>query len=253
MSKSELIITSVVVAGRSQAETAAEYGVSKSWVSKLIARYRADGDSAFTPRSRRPLTSPGALPDAVVSRILGIRYQLSAAGHDAGPDTIAWHLRHHHNVTVSPATISRHLNKAGVVTAEPKKRPKSSYIRFQADMPNETWQSDFTHYPLSNGTDTEIITWLDDHSRAALHVTVHQRITAAIVTATFRETVATKGVPASTLTDNGMVYTVRLAAEGRHGGRTSLEHELRRLHVQQKNSRPNHPPPAAKSNASNTP
>ena len=227
--------------GRSQAQVAAEFGVSKGWVSKLMARYRAEGDAAFTARSRRPHTSPGAIDDAVVQRILGLRHRLTAAGLDAGPDTIAWHLHHHHNVTVSPATIARYLTKAGLVTPEPQKRPKTSYTRFQAAMPNECWQSDFTHYPLLDGTDTEIITWLDDCTRMALHVSAHQRITAAIVTTTFRDTVEKYGVPASTLTDNGMVYTVRLAAEGRHGGRTSFENELRRLHIVQKNSRPNHP------------
>lgn len=241
MSKAKLIITAVVVEGRSQAQVAAEFGVSKGWVSKLMARYRAEGDAAFTARSRRPHTSPGAIDDAVVQRILGLRHRLTAAGLDAGPDTIAWHLHHHHNVTVSPATIARYLTKAGLVTPEPQKRPKTSYTRFQAAMPNECWQSDFTHYPLLDGTDTEIITWLDDCTRMALHVSVHQRITAAIVTTTFRDTVEKYGVPASTLTDNGMVYTVRLAAEGRHGGRTSFENELRRLHIVQKNSRPNHP------------
>jgi hypothetical protein len=61
------------------------------------------------------------------------------------------------------------------------------------------------------------------------------------VLASFRETVATHGIPASTLTDNGLVYTVRLAGQGRRGGRTSFETELRRLHIRQKNSRPNHP------------
>ena len=83
-------------------------------------------------------------------------------------------------------------------------------------MPNETWQSDFTHYRLtrpdgSPGADVEIITWLDDHSRYALHVTAHHRVTAPIVLATFREAAAQHGIPASTLTDNGMVYTARLA------------------------------------------
>ena len=57
--------------------------------------------------------------------------------------------------------------------------------------------------------------------------------------ATFRQAVAAHGIPASTLTDNGMVFTTRLA--GGRGGRNALETELRRLHVRQKNSRPNHP------------
>jgi hypothetical protein len=85
----------------------------------------------------------------------------------------------------------------------------------------------------------EILTWLDDCSRYALHVSAHPRITAPIVLASFRQAVAAHGIPAATLTDNGMVFTTRFA--GGRGGRASLEHELRRLHITQKNSRPGHP------------
>ena len=239
MSIARLVITAVVIEGRTQSEVASTYGVSKGWVSKLIARYNAEGESAFEPRSRRPKTSPGALEEPVVRLILELRGRLTGAGLDAGPDTIAWHLEHHHGHRVSRSTISRYLARAGLVTPEPKKRPKSSYVRFEATMPNETWQSDFTHYRLAGGRDVEIISWLDDCTRYALHVTTHTRITGPIVTATFRETLVLHGIPGSTLTDNGMVYTVRLS--GGRGGRNTFESELRRLHVAQKNSRPSHP------------
>lgn len=177
----------------------------------------------------------------VIELILQLRTQLTAAGHDAGPDTIAWHLKQHHGVTVSAATISRHLTKAGLVIPEPKKKPRSSYIRFEAAMPNETWQSDFTHYRLLDRTDVEILTWLDDCTRYALNITAHTTITTPIVVATFRDTATTHGIPASTLTDNGMVFTTRLSGIGRAGGRNAFEAELRRLNVDQKNSRPGHP------------
>lgn len=59
MSKARLVITAVVLEGRSQSEVAKTYGVSKGWVSKLIARYNAEGEGAFEPRSRRPKSSPG--------------------------------------------------------------------------------------------------------------------------------------------------------------------------------------------------
>jgi transposase InsO family protein len=113
-------------------------------------------------------------------------------------------------------------------------------------MPNETWQSDFTHYRLTRpdgrpGADVEFITWLDDCTRYALHLSAHPRITTPIVTHTFREAAGQHGIPASTLTDNGMVYTVRLAGTGRQGGRNGFEQQLRAWNVVQKNSRPNHP------------
>jgi transposase InsO family protein len=239
MSKTRLVITAVVVEGRSQAEVARVYGVSKGWVSKLVGRYRAEGEAAFTPRSRRPRSNPNATPAEVVERIVAVRRKLTRAGLDAGPETIAWHLWRTDRVRVAPATISRQLSKAGLVTPAPRKRPHSSYVRFEADLPNQTWQSDFTHYPLADGSGTEILTWLDDHARYALSVTAHVRVSGPIVLATFRKTVAAHGIPASTLTDNAMVFTTRLA--GGKGGRNSFEHELRRLHVTQKNSRPNHP------------
>jgi len=241
VSKARLVITAVVLEGRTQAAVARDYGVSKGWVSKLVARYRAEGETAFQPRSRRPLTSPTATPAAVIELIIQLRSDLVTEGHDAGPDTIAWHLTHHHQVSVSAATISRHLTRAGLVTPEPKKKPRSSYIRFEAAMPNETWQSDFTHYRLPDRTDIEILTWLDDCTRYALNITAHTAVTTPIVLATFRDTIATHGIPASTLTDNGMVFTTRLSGIGRAGGRNAFEAELRHLNVDQKNSRPGHP------------
>ena len=238
-SKRRLVITAVVVEGRSHAEVAAAYGVSRSWVTRLVGRYRIEGDAAFEPKSRRPHTSPSRLADVVNELIVNLRVDLTAQGLDAGPVTIQWHLARHHDIDVSVSTIRRRLITAGLVTPEPNKRPKSSYIRFQADLPNECWQSDFTHIWLADGTNTEAITWLDDHSRYALHVSAHPRITGDIVVDTFNHTGADQGFPASVLTDNAMVYTTRFA--GGHGGRNRLETRLNDLGITQKNSRPNHP------------
>ena len=240
MSKARLIITAVIIEGRSQASVARDYGVSKGRVSKLIPRYRTEGDTAFEPRSRRPHTRPGTTPAATVELVLDLRRRLATQGLDAGADTIGWHLEHHHQLTLSRATIYRIIRRAGLVTAEPTKKPKSSYIRFQAEQPNETWQADFTHHRLADGTDVEILSWLDDHSRYALSVTAHRPVTGPAVVTTFHRAIADHGIPFSTLTDNGLVFTTRFA----HGGRTSrngLENELVKLRVRQKNSRPNHP------------
>ena len=239
MSRARLVITAVVVEGRAVREVARAYGCSPGWVSRLVARYREEGDPAFEPRSRRPLRSPNATPPDVLDHLVRLRKELAAAGLDAGAETIRWHLRHHHGISVSAATIHRHLRRAGLVEPEPKKRPRSSYVRFCAELPNEMWQSDFTHYPLEGGEDAEILSFLDDHARFALSVTAHRRVTGPVVLAQFRQATACHGVPASTLTDNGMVFTTRFS--GGKGGRNGFEAELVRLGVHQKNSRPNHP------------
>uniref|UniRef100_UPI0019D34CF0 IS481 family transposase n=1 Tax=Ilumatobacter nonamiensis TaxID=467093 RepID=UPI0019D34CF0 len=235
-----LVITAVVFEKRPVREVARDYGVSRSWVYELVARYRSDGETAFEPRSRRPRTSPTKTPDEVIDLIVATRRRLAGEGLDAGMGTIRWHLAHHHRVTVSESTIHRTLVAGGLVTPAPRKRPRNSYVRFQAEQPNECWQADMTHVRLADGVDVEVLSWLDDHSRYALSVTAHHRVTTPVVVDTFTDTIAELGVPASTLTDNGLYFTTRFAGGG-SGGRNGFEALLVRLCVVQKNSRPNHP------------
>jgi transposase len=169
VSKARLVITAVVVEGRGVREIARSYKVSPGWVSRLVARYRAEGEAAFEPRSRRPHSQPTAIPAATVALIIRLRHQLAGQGLDAGAHTIAWHLVEQHQLTVSDATIWRTLSRAGLITPEPKKKPKSAYLSFAAEQPNQMWQVDFTDYRLTRpdgtpGTDVEILCFLDDHS-----------------------------------------------------------------------------------------
>jgi transposase InsO family protein len=175
----------------------------------------------------------------VATRIRALRAELVESGLDAGPVTIAWHLKQEGHKPPSTATIRRILIGAGLVIPEPRKRPKSSLHRFEAAQPNETWQSDFTHWHLADGTDIEILNFLDDHSRYLLACTAFKPVTATAVTDTFLTTASQYGLPASTLTDNGLVYTARFA--GGKGGRNSFETLLHTLSITQKNGSPNHP------------
>ena len=247
MSKARLVITAVVVEGRPVAQVAADYGVSRQWIYKLLARYRVEGEEAFEPHSRRPHNQPTAIPVATVELIIKLRRGLTRQGLDAGAHTIAWHLTEQHQLTASPATIWRILKRAGLITPEPNKKPQSSYICFAAEQPNQMWQVDFTHYRLTRpdgtpGADAEILCFLDDHSRYAISITCHQPVTGPAVVTTFRQAVVDQGIPASVLSDNGMVFTTRFAG-GRAGRDTinGFSALLRDLGVAQKHSKPNHP------------
>ncbi len=235
-SKHRVVVLKVVAGELSVTAAAAEYGVSRQYLHRLLARYRDEGLDGLDARSRAPLSSPQAVTGRVRDRVVQLRRALTAAGTDAGPVTIAWHLRQEGLTSPSTSTIRRILHTAGLITPEPRKRPKSSYVRFEAAQPNETWQSDFTHWRLADGTDIEILNWLDDHSRLLLSCTAHRPVTGRTVVDTFLTTVDTYGPPASTLTDNGRVYTARHG-----GGRNEFEYVLAALNIRQKNGAPNHP------------
>jgi transposase InsO family protein len=239
MSKQKVIVLTVRDQGLTVTDAARRYGVSRRWVHELLRREAEGGLDAVEPRPKRPLNNPRRTTEAATNRILDLRRELVTAGLDAGPVTIAWHLEREGLRPPSTSTIRRILHAAGLITPEPKKRPKTSLHRFEADQPNETWQSDFTHWALADGTDTEILNFLDDHSRYLLACTAFRPVTVTTVVSTFLATAADYGLPASTLTDNGMVYTTRLA--GGRGGRNAFEHQLHTLGITQKNGSPSHP------------
>ena len=87
-SKARLVITAIEVEGRTPAEVCAAYGVSRSWLYELLARYRAEGTAAFQPRSRRPRTSPTVTEAAPTRLVLRPREQLCESGLDAGADAL---------------------------------------------------------------------------------------------------------------------------------------------------------------------
>jgi transposase InsO family protein len=237
MSMARVVITAVVLEGRPKSAVARDYGVSRRWVQILVARYLVEGEAAFEPRSRRPRTSPRQTSRAVEDAIAGWRKRLTEAGHDAGAETIAWHLRQQTGCSPSVATIWRILSRRGFVIPQPHKRPRSSWRRFQADLPNELWQADITHWPLADGGDTEILNIVDDHSRLLAGCTARAVFKAGDIVADLHLAMARHGRPERMLTDNAAVFT------GSYRGRgwVALERELTALGIAHSHSRPYHP------------
>ena len=236
MSKHHVAVLKVVSAQLSVTAAAASCGISRGHLHRLLARYREGGLEAVEPRSRRPRASPQRTSVAVRDRIVALRTELVAGGLDAGPATIAWHLEREGLGTPSTSTIRRLLHAAGLVVPEPHKRPRSSWIRFEAAAPNALWQSDFTHWRLADSSEVEIISWLDDHSRYLLSCSACSRVSGDDVVSTFTAAGDAHGWPAATLTDNGAVYTSRFT-----GGRNNFEYLLAYLGIRQKNGSPAHP------------
>jgi len=238
MSLARLVVTAVRIEGRTKAEVSRDYGVSPRWVYELCRRYDAEGDAGLEPRSRRPRASPHRIPEVLEDEIVELRKHLSEQGLDAGAYTISSHLARAHPEEQVPsvATIWRILSRRGFVSPQPQKRPRSSFIRFCAEMPNERWQADITHWKLSGGTEVEILNVIDDHSRFLVASDARSVFKATDVVAAFHAAAAAHGFPASLLTDNGAVFTA-----ASRNGRCAMETELDRLGIRYVHSSPYHP------------
>jgi transposase len=211
-------VTAVLVEGRSVRSVAAATGRSKSWVQRHCSLYREGGEAALVPKKRGPKRSPNQTAPEVEDAILTLRKQLDELGLDAGSRTIAYHLGRQGLKVPAISTIHRILHRRGFVTPQPQKRPRSSWQRFEADLPNECWQTDMTHWHLEGERQVEIINFIDDYSRAVLASVAVPVATATEVVRLFFDTAATWGLPQSVLSDNGAIYTAAY-----RGASTGLE------------------------------
>ncbi len=236
MDLGRFLVDAVVLGGASPTRLARSHPISKSWLFRLLARYRAGGYPALEPRSRRPKSSPRQTSPEIQRAIVEVRQQLVDGGLDAGAQTIAHHLRLRFGTTPSRATIWRILKANGLITPQPHKRPKSSWIRFQAELPNEMWQADSTYWRLGDGSDLEILNLLDDHSRFCLASVALRTVKAPDVLETFYLAAESYGYPAKFLSDNAAVFSGKSRR-----GRVVLESELDRLGIESKHSSPYHP------------
>lgn len=236
MELARYVVEAVLTEGRSYREVARAHGVSKSWVAKIVARYHEGGYEAIAPRSKAPKRIPHRTPDALEDAIVALRKELTDLGVDAGAQTIQTHLARRMQGVPSVSTILRVLRRRGFVVPQPHKRPRSSWRSFEADLPNECWQSDVTHWRLADGSEVEIINVIDDHSRLAVAAHVTPTATAPEALAVLLSAGERWGLPAALLTDNGCVYTT-----WHRGGPNVLQTELLGLGIDFRHSRPYHP------------
>lgn len=215
-----------------------ECGITPTTFYKYAQRYRAEGLAGFEPRSRRPHSSPNKTPAALEEAIVVLRKELADAGLDHGATTIQWHLgrdRRFERAVPSVATVHRTLVRRGFVTPQPRKRPKSSWCRFEAPAPNEMWQIDTIDWTIAVGV-AKVFNILDDHSRVACRSRAAAEATAEAAWTTFCQAAQRWGLPAGVLSDNGLCFSGKL-----RGFEVLFEANLRDGGITPITARPYHP------------
>lgn len=216
-----------------------EAGITPKTFYKYVARCRVEGLAGFEPRSRRPGWFPNATPAEVEDAVVAERARLVGAGCDAGPVTIHCLLAGDERFTrwrlPSVATIHRILQRRGLIEPAPKKRPRSSWRRFEASAPNEWWQIDATDWVIATGL-VRVFNIIDDHSRVLCRSRCVNEATAAEAWTTFCQAVQRWGLPAGVLSDNGLCFSGRL-----RGMEVLFEANLRDVGVRPFTGRAYHP------------
>jgi len=213
-----------------------EAGVSRKTFYKWVARARVEGLDGLEDRSRRPHYSPTRVSAEIEDRIVRLRKELHDGGLDHGATTIQWHLgRGPEGPVPSVASVHRILVRCGLVVPAPKKRPKSSWKRFEAAAPNERWQIDAMDWITTAGT-VRVFNIVDDHSRIVARSRAVPDATTQEAWTTFCEAAQRWGLPAGVLSDNGLAFSGKLK-----GFEVVFEANLREAGVRPSTGRPYHP------------
>jgi transposase len=203
-----------VLAGATVTEVAAGLGVSRQSLHTWVGRYLVDGVAGLTDRPRRPKSCPHQSSASVEVKVTEMRRQ-----HPRwGAKRIRMELLKKPPggvVVPSERTINRILTRHGLLAPRPRKRPKSSYRRWERAAPMQLWAIDIVDGVWIVNTTTgelreaKVVTGIDDHSRFCVIATVVERATGRGVCLAFAQALQRFGVPEEVLTDNGKQFTDR--------------------------------------------
>jgi transposase InsO family protein len=229
-----------VLAGAGLSEVAGQVGVSRQSVHAWVGRYLSEGVAGLADRSSRPRSCPHRSPERVERAVLELRREHSRWGAKrirlellrrplpwAGAADVGL-------VVPSVSTINRILARQGLVKSRPRKRPRSSFQRFQRPGPMQMWGIDIVggirlvNTATGELREAKVVTGVDDHSRFCVMAAVVERATGRAVCLAFAQALARYGVPEEVISDNGKQFTDRFNRYGPTRGEVLFDKICRR-------------------------
>jgi transposase InsO family protein len=203
-----LAVREAIDTGATITAVATRYGVDRRTVHRWLVRYAAGGLGALADHSSRPDRCPHQIAPEVEALIVALR----RSNPGWGPRTILSRLRRELESPPSRSAIYRCLVRHRLIAPKPRRRRREDYRRWERSRPMELWQIDVMGgVRLTDGTQLSVITGIDDHSRFCVIARVVPRATARPVCDALLEGLHRHGVPDEILTDNGKVFTGKLA------------------------------------------
>jgi len=200
-------VLAVISDGLSISQVASKVGVSRQTLHSWLARYEAEGLEGLVDRSHRPTSCPHQMPAHVEAALLELRRSRPYWG----PRRLVFELSKRGVRPVpSESGAYRALVRAQMIDPHLRDRRSRKWKRWERAAAMELWQMDVVGgFPLADGTSAKALTGIDDHSRLCVCARLMARERTRAVCDGLRGALASYGVPAQILTDNGKVFTGR--------------------------------------------
>ncbi len=225
----KLLAARARVEGLSSGEVAKLVGASPNSVDKWWRLYRDGGPEAIVTFNHNPKTRK--LCAQLQKRIEQHRIE----NPDQGVRRIQQELRRNEGLEVSPETVRRVVNDAGLGNAPQKSKRRPPQIRrFERDLPNAMWQIDIFTFDLKRMYKVYLVGMIDDHSRYIVGHGLFRQQKSEAVMEVVKGAIGQWGAPREILSDNGRQF-----ASWR--GKTAFQKTLTREGIQHVRSAPHHP------------
>ena len=184
--------------------------VSRSTLLRWIRQYRQSGGKieSLYPDDRNDRGALRAIDHETAQNLIALRQQMPKAPIYALIDAA----NRHHLVTpgthLSKTTVYRFLHRQGLMGQDMS--PKVDRRKFEAELPNDLWQSDVMHGPhvLCEGKlkKTYLIAFIDDHSRLIPFGAFFFSEGIQCFLQALEQALRTRGVPRKLYVDNGSAF-----------------------------------------------
>ena len=174
-----------------------EFGITRKTGYKWVNRFKNQNE--LKDQSRKPNLIANKTPIEIEEVILALRNE----NPGWGAKTIKQVLENHgHENIPCVKTVNNILNRNGCILKEESEK-RHKYIRFQRELCNEMWQTDFKgDFELKNGNRCYPLDIIDDHSRFLIKIAPAPN-TKNVVIPAFESAFSEYGMPLSVLSDNG--------------------------------------------------
>jgi transposase InsO family protein len=187
--------------------------ISPSTILAWVKRYEKGGRrlESLYPEVRRDRGRPRCLDEETLMSLVELKKQLRGASMPVILREARLRKILHPGNKAHPVTIYRLFRERGLMNRQEVAEDRR---RFEAELPNDIWQSDCMHGPrvVSDGKirKTYLFAFIDDMSRMIPHATFYLNERVETYVAALRVALAKRGLPRKLYVDNGPAFRSHL-------------------------------------------
>jgi transposase InsO family protein len=187
--------------------------IGKSTVRDWIARYQAGGQKleALYPKDRCDSGKSRSIDEETAANLIQLRKQMPTAPVAVLIETMCRRQLVEPGTVLAPTSVWRFFTRHGLMPSA--QSPAVDRRKFEAELPNDIWQSDVMHGPpvVVNGRrrKTYLIAFIDDHSRLVPHAAFYLSENLDAFLNAFEQALLKRGLPRKLYVDNGSAYRSR--------------------------------------------